>query len=287
MRSTKNDDIGKILSNSKLYWKLSFCPKRRPLYNEYRIAIEGTNNKRQYTCLTFDDLFELINKSSMKERCYYEHISCDDAVKFYLDYEYYKIKENEIIDVDRALISIRTLFINVIRIMSNYDNISIDDMVLLQSSFSEKESFHIILDNDNIRFFNNQCVCFLIQEIFRVMLLFTLNHECLRKRNNINKRLNNESSINELMNIFNSVRLEWFSCTDCLLKDMGISVADVCNVFVYDKKGRLTLSIDLKVYAKEQDFRMFMCSKSGENRPLIKYKICNNRSYDCDILSEN
>ena len=50
---------------------------------------------------------------------------------------------------------------------------------------------------------------------------------------------------------------------------MELNVSDVCNLFVYDQKGYIIPSVDLKVYGVEQDFRMFMCTKRGEVRPLI------------------
>ncbi|CAF4308867.1 unnamed protein product [Rotaria magnacalcarata] len=75
---------------------------------------------------------------------------------------------------------------------------------------------------------------------------------------------------------------------------------DICNLFVFDCKGCTTPSIDLKVYNKEQDFRMFTCTKLGETRPLKKSSflvenilncpvqdLSNHREISTDVLSES
>ncbi len=97
----------------------NFYPKRRVTQNEYRISIELKDEKRQYTCVSFEQLCELIKKISIEKRCFYEHVSRGDAIKFYLDYEYYKNNQNNIIDVNEALLCIQQLFTNVIKVLSS------------------------------------------------------------------------------------------------------------------------------------------------------------------------
>ena len=272
-----NLDIQNILLDNKVHWKLKYCPKRRLTYNEYCISIELHDKKRQYTCVSLDQLFELISKIPIEKRCFYEHISRGDCVKFYLDYEYYKNHQNTIIDVYKALLSIQHLFINIIKIISNNDHISIHNMLVLESSSKEKESYHIILDHENIRFTDNHCLHQFVTETFRIMLLATMNHECLRNKNNMYKKLNNDSSLLEVINAFNYIWAEWFACTMCKIKNMELYVSNVCNLFVYNQKGYITSCIDLKVYGLEQDFRVFMCTKEGEKRPLVKSTLFENR----------
>lgn len=151
----RNELIRHILRNNGIYWKLFWCPKRSLLNNEYRISIELKNHRRQYTCLTFENLLTLIQSVPIEERCFYEHISNDDSVKFYIDYEYNKNEFNTKIDVEKALLTITKLFLDNIRILSNNENITIEDMILLESSNEKKESYHLILANMNVRFFNN------------------------------------------------------------------------------------------------------------------------------------
>lgn len=269
----KNEVIKTIIPYNEVHWKITYCRKRRLLYNEYCISIELKNKKRQYTCLSFQDLFKLIQLVPIQERCYYEHISLCDSVKFYIDFEYYKNEQNAMIDTKKALLTIQTLFINNIRTLSNMQNIVVDDMIFLTSSNEQKESFHIIFDNKNIRFLNNNALCLFVTESIRMMLLNVLGHECLRKIKFTNKKYTNDSNLFDLLHIFQDVWLEFFYCYNCKLQNTELSINDICNLFVYDQKGCITPSIDLKVYNKEQDFRLFMCTKSGEKRPLIKFPI--------------
>ena len=266
----KNIDIQNILPENEVHWKISHCSKRNVTTNEYRISIESEDKRRQYTCVSFEQLFELITKIPIERRCLYEHISCDDSVKFYLDYAYYKSDQNTIIDVNKSLFSIQQLFISHIKILSFNNNISVDHMVVLESSSDQKESYHIILDHKDIRFSNNYSIYLFVKEVFLFLLLVTLNHECLRKTNISNNELNNECSLTDLINIFNNIWLEWFACKECKIKNMELTVSDVCNLFVQDRNGLIVSCIDFKVYGIEQDFRMFMCTKTGEKRPLNK-----------------
>jgi hypothetical protein len=70
------------------------------------------------------------------------------------------------------------------------------------------------------------------------------------------------------MDIFSIVWKDWFTCIDCKIKNTTLSVSDACNLFVYSQRRIMVPSIDLKVYGVEQDFRIFMCTKRDEVRPL-------------------
>ena len=62
---------------------------------------------------------------------------------------------------------------------------------------------------------------------------------------------------------------------------MEISVNDVCNLFVFRGQGCIVPCIDMKVYGVEQDFRMLMCTKLGEKRPLLQRTLlCNKLEID-------
>jgi hypothetical protein len=49
---------------------------------------------------------------------------------------------------------------------------------------------------------------------------------------------------------------------------MEFTVSDVCNVFVHGENRFIVPCLDFKVYGAEQYFRMFMCTKRGEERSL-------------------
>ena len=191
----------------------------------------------------------------IEKRCLYEHINRGDYVKFYLDYEYYKTDQNKMIDVNRAISCIQQLFIDVIKMLSNDKNIYRQDMVVLESSSDVKESLHIILD-------------VFVEEVFRLVLLATVNHECLRNKNNVNKEFNDQSSFMKIIDAFRVVWEDWFTCIHCKIKNTTLSVSDVYHLFVYSLEKTMVPSVDFKVYGVEQDFRMFMCTKRGEVRPL-------------------
>ena len=229
----KHNDIEKILSENEVHWKIVFCPKRRVEQNKYRILIELENKKRQYACVSFEQLCKLIERMPIEKRCLYEHISRGDYVKFYLDYEYYKTDQNKMIDVNRAISCIQQLFIDVIKMLSNDKNISRQDMVVLESSSDVKESYHIILDHENIRFFDAHSVHVFVEEVFRLVLLATGNHECLRNKNNVNKELNDQSSFMKIIDAFSVVWEDWFTCIHCKIKNTTLNVSDVCHLFVY------------------------------------------------------
>jgi len=73
-----------------------------------------------------------------------------------------------------------------------------------------------------------------VEEILRVLLLVTIDHQCLRNKNYINKNLNHESSLLEIINTFNFVCIEWFACIECKIKNTDFNVSDVCHLFVYN-----------------------------------------------------
>lgn len=283
----QNQVIKSILRFHEIHWKLTYCPKPRLVDNEYRISIELKNKKRQYACLAFEDLLKLIQSVPIEERCYYEHISFDNSVKFYIDFEYCKSVQNAMIDDKKALLTIQKLFIDNIRTLSNTKNLVLDDMILLKSSNEQKESYHIIFDNPNIRFLNNNTLYIFITETFRITLLNALRHECLRKKCCTIHNLRNNSNLFDIINIFKDVWLEWFACYDCKLENSQLSVNDICNLFVHDQNGFITPCIDFKVYNKEQDFRLFMCTKSGEKRPLVKFSTNSTNIDTADVLSKN
>jgi hypothetical protein len=169
----------------------------------------------------------------------------------------------------------------------NGKNILIQNMLVLKSSYNEKESYHIILDHENIRFIDNHSVHLLVEEIFHLLLLTTLDHECLRNKNCINKKLNNQSSISEIINTLGFVWKEWFACVDCNIKNIELSVSYVCNLFVYDQKEFIVPCVDFKVYGVEQDFCMFMCTKRGAQRPLKRSLLFTKNSELSAIPSES
>jgi hypothetical protein len=157
-------------------------------------------------------------------------------------------------------------------------------MLVLESSSIEKESYHIILNHENIRFFDTHSVHVFVEEVFRLLLLATVNHECLRNKNIIKKGLNEQSSLTNIIDAFNLVWKDWFTCVNCKIKNTKLTVSDVCNLFVYGQHEIIVPCVDFKVYGVEQDFRIFMCTKRGEERPL-KRSVSFSKYFEIDNIS--
>jgi hypothetical protein len=266
--SYRNADVQKVLPENKVHWKLAFCPKRRVLCDEYRISIECDDYKRQYSCVTFEELSKLIREVPSDKRCFYEHISREDCVKFYVDFEYQRTDRNALVDSRRALSSIQILFIGAIKKVVHPLNVCVDNMLVLCASSSQKESYHLIFTDKRVRFSSTLMLRLFIEQTLRSVLLEALGHICCRQREYSGQEISRESSLSEIINAFDSVRLEWFLCVHCQLKETELTVNDVCHLLVDDGDGQLIPTIDMKVYGIEQDFRMLMCTKLGDNRPL-------------------
>ena len=155
---------------------------------------------------------KLIQTVPIQYRCYYEYIRASDNVKFYIDFEYHKNELRTMIDTRKALVTIRKIFIDNIRTLCNNENILVEDMILLESSNTNKESFHMILANSNVRFLNKSYFYSFITETIRAILLSTISHQCLKINKSINYDHIDGSSLFDIINTLKHVWLEWFSC---------------------------------------------------------------------------
>jgi hypothetical protein len=48
-----------------------------------------------------------------------------------------------------------------------------------------------------------------------------------------------------------------------------MSAADIAHLLICNKKNEWMLSVDLYVYSKNQQFRLYDSIKTGQNNPLI------------------
>jgi hypothetical protein len=58
-------------------------------------------------------------------------------------------------------------------------------------------------------------------------------------------------------------------CASCRSTIFDISIADIAHLLVRNKTNKWTVAIDMNVYCKNQQFRLFKSVKSGKNNPLI------------------
>ena len=128
----------------------------------------------------------------------------------------------------------------------------------------------MILANSNVRFLNKIYLYSFITETICTILLSTISHQCLKINKSINYGHMDGSSLFDIINTLKHVWLEWFSCYECKINDFDLYVNDIAHLLAFDHNGSFVSSIDCKVYNQEQDFRIFMCTKSTEIRPLIK-----------------
>jgi hypothetical protein len=59
------------------------------------------------------------------------------------------------------------------------------------------------------------------------------------------------------------------NCSKCFIINDEISAADIAHLIVCNRKNEWSLSIDLHVYSKNQEFRLYDSIKNGLNNPLI------------------
>jgi hypothetical protein len=140
-------------------------------------------------------------------------------------------------------------------------------VIRFSSSTAEKMSYHIIDANPEFLFYDAASFGLFLKMVIRDLLLSLASHGCQTFRA---LSIQNDISISELI-----VRLSPFincfraSCQNCLSWHGLIAGDDVAHLFVLDRKEKFKLSIDFSVYSRNQQFRLFNCSKYGFNNPLV------------------
>lgn len=66
-----------------------------------------------------------------------------------------------------------------------------------------------------------------------------------------------------------------------------LTVNDVCHLFVHNQQKSMAPSVDFEVYGIEQDFRMCMCTKRDEVRPLKRSMLFSKYSEVSTISSKD
>lgn len=131
----------------------------------------------------------------------------------------------------------------------------------------EKKSFHIIHANPTLLFENNQTLGMFLKVIIHRLLYLIITHKCL----SFNIKMNTEKyTINELITLISPyINIFRTECTQCILHSYYISVSEASHLLISNKHKQLTLAIDLHVYSKNQQFRLYDSIKKGKNNPLI------------------
>jgi hypothetical protein len=138
---------------------------------------------------------------------------------------------------------------------------------LFYRSTSEKISYHFIHANPSILFENNITLGLFIKVISHYLLCLIAQHKC--SSFNINFILK-KYTITDLITLLTPyVNILRTNCTQCYILSNCISVAEIAHLFVLNIRNEFTLAIDLNVYSKNQQFRLFGCVKRGKNNPLL------------------
>lgn len=121
-------------------------------------------------------------------------------------------------------------------------------------------------------------------------LLFSIiKHKCLSF--DINSTAE-KSTITDLIKLLTPyIHTLRTKCTNCHLLSDYISIAEISHLMVLNKQNQLTLAIDMHVYSKNQQFRLFDSIKKNKNNPLVlstyyPFNNCTTNSY-FDIIEKS
>jgi len=138
--------------------------------------------------------------------------------------------------------------------------------VLFCSSNADKISYHFIHANPCILFENNVTLGLFIKIIIHYVLYSIVQHKCSSFNLNINSE---KYSINDLIQFLTPYIITLRQhCTNCYLFSSSITVAEIAYLLVLNSQHVYTLAIDLNVYSKNQQFRLFDCVKKGKINAL-------------------
>ena len=153
-------------------------------------------------------------------------------------------------------------------------------LICIYRSSSEKISYHFIDGNPRMLFENNITLGLFIKVFIHYILYLTAKHECSSFRLNLGVEI---YSINDLITLLTPyVNLLRTSCIECRILSDYLSVADVAYLIVFKSRNNGSLAIDLSVYSRNQQFRLYDCVKRGKKNPLIQssnFPFCSDMDY--------
>ena len=103
--------------------------------------------------------------------------------------------------------------------------------------------------------------------MIRFLLLLIARHKCSLFHIEF---LLDESNILELIRLLSPyISTLRNNCTSCHSSIPDISISDIAHLMVRNKTNEWTVAIDMNVYSKNQQFRLFNSVKYGKTNPLI------------------
>jgi len=131
----------------------------------------------------------------------------------------------------------------------------------------KKRSCHFIYANPSVLFENAKTLGVYIKSMLQSLLIGVARHTC--SSFNLPIDLKSTSIRNIITSLSPHVNTIRTNCSNCFLLNGMVSAADVAHLIVYNKNNESILSIDLNVYNKNQQFRLYDSNKQGQNNPLI------------------
>lgn len=132
---------------------------------------------------------------------------------------------------------------------------------------SNKISYHFIHANPSVLFDNNITLGSFIKTVMHFLLFSIAQHTCPSFNIDFNSQ---QQSIKYLLILLtpyiNTLRK---CCVNCQLYDSYVTVSEIAHLLVLNKQNQLTTAIDVHVFSKYQQFRLFDCVKRGQMNPLI------------------
>jgi hypothetical protein len=130
-----------------------------------------------------------------------------------------------------------------------------------------KKSYHFIHAIPSVLFENSKTLGIYVRSIFQSLLLSVARHKCSSFSLSIDVE---PKSIRHIISLLSPYVTELQTkCSDCFILNDMISAADIAHLIVCNQKDEWVLSVDLHVYSKNQQFRMYDSIKTGQNNPLV------------------
>jgi hypothetical protein len=134
-------------------------------------------------------------------------------------------------------------------------------------STKEKISYHLIHANASLLFENISSLKDFITTFIHYLLFSIIKHRCKAFHIEIFKC---QFTILDLIELLAPhVMVLRNQCSSCCSSIPNVSISDIAHILVINKSNQWSTAIDINVYSKNQQFRLFNSVKYGKNNPLV------------------
>ncbi|KAK9398956.1 DNA-directed primase/polymerase protein [Crotalus adamanteus] len=225
------------------------------------------NNQRLYLVTTYTELWFYYSKHETKLKHCYEVIPETAVCKLYFDLEFYKPTNQEA----NANQMVADLIKFIGRKLDEYYGIkcSAENILKLDSSTEEKYSCHLIFLFENAAFKNNIHIGNFLRTILQPAILLTKSKDAtdLPKINSVDQCYKTTIDLPTCLennSLVKDASQNWkFNSYKISEKGTSEENPDLSFLIVNSKQGEKQLFVDLGVYTKNRNFRLYMSSKAG------------------------